>query len=146
LCKDPQCNKDPDTIFRSVHCQVQPGRKNQQLLNLPQPLTLEKKEELIMEENEKSSLLGKGMHVGERLVEMGGEAARLKTAASHAVEDAVTDAKRFAKRSRYAAEDLMEDAAHRVKRDPLSSVALGFAIGLGIGALAVWVATRDARE
>ncbi len=99
-----------------------------------------------MEENEKSGLLGKGMHVGERLVEMGGEAARLKTAASHAVEDAVTEAKRFAKRSRYAAEDFMEDAAHRVKRDPLSSLALGFAIGLGVGALALWMAARNSRE
>ena len=70
----------------------------------------------------------------------------MKAAASHAVEDAVTDAKRFAKHSRYAAEDLMEDAAHRVKRDPLRSVALGLAIGLGMGALSVWVATRNARE
>jgi ElaB/YqjD/DUF883 family membrane-anchored ribosome-binding protein len=99
-----------------------------------------------MEENEKSGLLGKAMHVGERLVEVGGEATRLKTAASHAVEDAVTEAKRLAKRSRYAAEDLMEDAAHRVKHDPLSSVGLGFAIGLGIGALAVWVALHEASD
>ena len=99
-----------------------------------------------MEENEKRSLLGKGMHVGERLAEVGDEAARLKTAASHAVEDAVTEAKRLAKRSRYAAEDLMEDAAHRVKRDPLRSVVLALAIGLGMGALAVWVVTRNARE
>jgi len=99
-----------------------------------------------MEENEKSSLLGNAMHVGERLVEVGGEAARLKTAASHAVEDPVTEAKRLAKRSRYAAEDLMEDASHRVKRDPLRSVGLGLAIGLGMGALSVWMATRNARE
>jgi ElaB/YqjD/DUF883 family membrane-anchored ribosome-binding protein len=99
-----------------------------------------------MEENEKSSLLGKAMHAGERLVEMGGEAVRLKSAASHAVEDAVTEAKRLAKRSRYAAEDLIADTAHRVKRDPLRSVALGFVIGLATGALAVWIATRDTRE
>ena len=99
-----------------------------------------------MEGIEKNGLLGKAMHVGERLMQVGGEAARLKTAASDSVEDAVTEAKRFAKRSRYAAEDLMEDAAHRVKRDPLRSVGLGFAIGLGMGALAVWVATREARE
>ncbi len=99
-----------------------------------------------MGENEKSSLLGKAMQVGERLVEVGGEASRLKTAASHAVEDAVTEAKRLAKRSRYAAEDFVEDAAHRVKHDPLRSVALGFLIGLGMGALAVWVATRDSGE
>jgi ElaB/YqjD/DUF883 family membrane-anchored ribosome-binding protein len=69
----------------------------------------------------------------------------LKTTASHAVEDAVSEAKRFAKRSRHAAEDLMEDAAYRVKRDPLRSVGLGLAIGLGMGALAVWMATRNAR-
>ena len=101
-----------------------------------------------MEGIEKNGLLGKAkaMHVGERLVQVGGEAARLKTAASHSVEDAVTEAKRLAKRSRYAAEDLMEDAAHRVKRDPLRLVGLGFAIGLGMGALAVWVATRNAPE
>jgi ElaB/YqjD/DUF883 family membrane-anchored ribosome-binding protein len=99
-----------------------------------------------MEVNEKHSLLGKGMHIGDRLAEVGGEAARLKAAASQAVEDAVTEAKRLAKHSRYAAEDLMEDAAHRVKRDPLRSVGLGLAIGLGMGALSVWVATRNARE
>jgi ElaB/YqjD/DUF883 family membrane-anchored ribosome-binding protein len=106
----------------------------------------ERKGGAIMEENAKSSLIGKAMHVGDRLAEVGDEASRLRTAASHAVEDAVTEAKRFAKRSRYAAEDLMADAAHRVKRDPLRSVVLGFAIGLSIGALAVWVTTREARE
>jgi ElaB/YqjD/DUF883 family membrane-anchored ribosome-binding protein len=131
---------DPSTVRYSRE------EENQQLVNLPQPLTSREKEKSIMEENEKRSLLGKGMHVGERLAEVGGEAARLTTAASHAVEDAVTEAKRLAKRSRYAAEDLLEDAAHRVKRDPLRSVALGLAIGLGMGALAVWVATRNARE
>jgi ElaB/YqjD/DUF883 family membrane-anchored ribosome-binding protein len=52
----------------------------------------------------------------------------------------------LAKRSRYAAEDLIDDAAHRVKRDPLRAVALGFAIGLSMGALVVWLATHNARE
>jgi ElaB/YqjD/DUF883 family membrane-anchored ribosome-binding protein len=99
-----------------------------------------------MEGKEKNGLLGKAMHVGERLVEVGGEAERLKTAASHAVEDALTEAKRLAKRTRYAAEDLMEDAAHCVKRHPLRSVGRGFAIGLGMGALAVWMAARNARD
>jgi ElaB/YqjD/DUF883 family membrane-anchored ribosome-binding protein len=99
-----------------------------------------------MQGNDKNSLLEKAMHVGERLVGVPGEASHLKTAASHAVEDAVTEAKRFARRGRYAAEDLMEDAAHRVKRDPLRSVALGFALGLSIGALAVWLATHEASE
>ena len=55
-----------------------------------------------MEHNEKITLLGKATHVGTHL-EVGDKTARLKAAASRAVEDAVTKAKRFAKRSRYAA-------------------------------------------
>src|SRR5262245_21487389 len=35
LCKNPQCNKDPDFLFLSVHCQVQPGRKNRQFKKYP---------------------------------------------------------------------------------------------------------------
>ena len=99
-----------------------------------------------MEKDDKSSLLGKARHVAESLMEVGGEVSRLKTEAAHAVDDAVTDAKRLAKRSRYAAEDLIDDAAYRVKRDPLRSVAMGLAIGFAMGALAVWLATRNARE
>ena len=25
LCKNPKCDKDPDSIFLSVHCEIQPG-------------------------------------------------------------------------------------------------------------------------
>ena len=96
-----------------------------------------------MEENDKSNLLEKAR---ERLVEAGGEVSRLKNEVSQAVEDGVVSARRLARRGRYAAEDLIDDAAHRVKRDPLRSVAIGLAIGFGLGALAVWLATRDATE
>ena len=96
-----------------------------------------------MEENDKSSFLGKAR---ERLMEAGGEVSRLKTEASQAVEDGVVAARRLARRSRYAAEDLIDDAAHRVKRDPLRAMAIGLAIGFGLGALAVWLATHNARE
>jgi ElaB/YqjD/DUF883 family membrane-anchored ribosome-binding protein len=96
-----------------------------------------------MEENDKSSLLGKAR---ERLMEIGGEVSRLKTEASEAVEDRVAAARRLARRGRYAAEDLIDDAGHRVKRDPLRAMAIGLAIGFGLGALAVWLATHNARE
>ena len=96
-----------------------------------------------MEDNDKSSLLGKARHVGERLMEIGDEVSRLKTEASQAVGQGVVAARRLAKRSRYAAEDLLDDAAHHVKRDPLRSVATGLAIGFTLGVLAVWLATHN---
>jgi ElaB/YqjD/DUF883 family membrane-anchored ribosome-binding protein len=96
-----------------------------------------------MEENDKSSLLGKAR---DRLMEVGDEVSRLKTEASQAVEDGVVGARRLAKRSRYAAEDLIDDAVHHIKHEPLRSVSMGLAIGFALGALAVWLATRNARE
>ena len=100
----------------------------------------------VVAEDEKKSLLDKAVHAGERVVELGAEAARLKVRASHAVEDTMVEARRLAKRGRYAAEDLVDDAAYRIKRDPLRSVAITFAVGLGIGALAGWLTGRSARR
>ena len=99
-----------------------------------------------MSEDEKSGLLGKAVHAGERVVGLGVEASRLKARASHAAEDTMTEARRLAKRGRYAAEDLVEETTHRIKRDPLRSVAITLAIGLGVGALAGWLAGRSGRR
>lgn len=99
-----------------------------------------------MSENEKASLLGKAVHAGERVIQVGVEAARLKVQASHAVEDTIVGARRLAKRGRYAAEDLVDDATYRIKRDPLRSVAITFAVGLGVGALAGWLAGRSGKS
>ena len=98
-----------------------------------------------MAEDEKRSLLGKAVHTGERVVELGVEAARLKARASHAVEDTVVEARRLVQRGRYAAEDLVDETTYRIKRDPLRSVAITFAVGLGVGALAGWLAGRSGR-
>ncbi len=98
-----------------------------------------------MSENEKESLLGKAVHAGERVIQAGAEASRLKVQASHAVEDAMTEARRLAKRGRHAAEDLVDDTQYRIKRDPLRSVAITFAVGLGVGALAGWLAGRSGK-
>ena len=99
-----------------------------------------------MSEKEKASLLGKAIHAGERVIKVGAEASRLKVQASHAVDDAMIEARRLAKRGRYAAEDLVDETTYRIKRDPLRSVAITFAVGLGVGALAGWLAGRSARN
>ena len=99
-----------------------------------------------MAEDEKRSLLVKAVRAGERVVELGVDAARLKARASHAVEDTMIEARRLAKRGRYAAEDMVDETAYRIKRDPLRSVAITFAVGLGIGALAGWFFGRSGRR
>jgi ElaB/YqjD/DUF883 family membrane-anchored ribosome-binding protein len=98
------------------------------------------------EAEDKSSLLGKAVHAGGRVVELGAEAARLKVRATHAVEDTMVEARRLVKRGRYAAEDLVDETTYRIKRDPLRSVAITFAVGLGVGALAGWLTGRSGRK
>ena len=96
-----------------------------------------------MAENDEGSVLKKAKQVGEQVAQVAAEASRLTDAASHAVEDAMTEVKRVAKRSRYAAQDLVDETSHRIKHDPLRSVAIGFAIGLGVGMLTAWLAVRS---
>jgi ElaB/YqjD/DUF883 family membrane-anchored ribosome-binding protein len=133
-----------DDCLYTHDLELESGETTHSVKNFPQPFV--KKEGSIMQGNENDSLLEKATHIGERLVGLRGEVARLKTTASYAVEDAVTEAKRFARRGRYAAQDLMEDAAHRVKRDPLRAVAFGLVLGFSLGVMAVWLATREASE
>src|SRR4030095_1082345 len=99
-----------------------------------------------MSEDEKRSLIAQAVHAGERVVQVGVEAARLKAQASHAVEDARIEARRLAKRGRRAADDLLEETAYRIKRDPFRSVAITLAVGLGVGALAGWLAGRTRKR
>ena len=99
-----------------------------------------------MAKNDESSLFKKAKQVGDHVAQAAGEISRLKDVASHAVEDAVTEAKRMAKRGRYAAEDWVGTAAHRIKRDPLRSIAVSWAIGLCVGMLTGWLVARSAKE
>lgn len=62
----------------------------------------------------------------------------LKKRVENAVEDAVVDARRLAKRGRYAVEDMIDDTAYRMKKAPWRSSGYVFGAGLGIGALAGW--------
>ncbi len=72
----------------------------------------------------------------EKLAETALDVERLKVAATHAVEDKVTDAKRMIKKGRYAAEDLVDDTAYKIKREPFRAVGITFGVGFGLGILA----------
>ncbi|CAN5363882.1 hypothetical protein BH10ACI2_BH10ACI2_06620 [soil metagenome] len=74
---------------------------------------------------------------------------RLKEKASHLIEDGMTDVHRLAKRGRYAAEDLVEDTAHRIKKDPWPAVGITFGAGVVFGAvigIMVGLKTRQREE
>jgi hypothetical protein len=66
-----------------------------------------------------------------------------KKAVLSAVGDCVGAARRAVKRGRFAAEDLMDEAAHSVKQRPLQTVVLTFGLAFGAGALFGWVASNN---
>ena len=59
-----------------------------------------------------------------------------------AVEDGVATARRAIKVSRRAAEDLVDDAQHEVRQNPLRAIGITLGIGFGVGALIGLLASR----
>lgn len=88
-------------------------------------------------------ILQKAVQAGEEQIAQAGlKAAHLKEKLSHVVEDGVSATRKAIKRSRYAAEDMIDETAYRIKRDPLRCVAITFGVGLGLGTLIGWLTTR----
>ena len=71
----------------------------------------------------------------EQIAHVGLTVEKLKENASHVIEDGIADAKRMVKKGRYAAEDLVDDTAHYIKKDPFRSVGVTFGVGFGLGAI-----------
>ena len=90
----------------------------------------------------KESVLRGSQFVGEQISNFGREASRIKGAVGDSVEDSLITARRAMKRGYGSAEDLIDDAAHRIKRYPLRSVIGAFAIG----AIAGWLLFRGRRN
>ncbi|MFN6964773.1 MAG: hypothetical protein ACK4S4_13540 [Pyrinomonadaceae bacterium] len=90
----------------------------------------------------KRSVLKKAIEIAGDTGRAAVKAEMLKQRAAETVEDVVLDAKRIAKRGRYAAEDLVDDTAYRIKKEPLRAVAVTFAAGLGVGMIAGWSLAR----
>ena len=67
------------------------------------------------------------------------ESARLKAAVTDALEDGVPAARRAMNHGLHVAEDIMDDAAHEVKRHPLEAVASTSVLSFAAGVLAGWL-------
>ena len=98
-------------------------------------------DETVVKEEGKSILKG-ALGLAEQAVSAKLGVDRLKVKAENMIEDAVIDARRMAKKGRYAAEDMIDETAHMIKRDPFRSVGVTFAAGFGIGIIAGWLMTR----
>lgn len=85
------------------------------------------------------------IQAAEQVAQTGLKVERLKERASHAIEDGMTDARRMAKRGLYAAEDVVDDTAHLIKKDPWLSVGVTFGVGLGLGATIGWLVGHKTR-
>jgi len=68
------------------------------------------------------------------------EAGVLKTVATDAVEDSLHAARRAVVRGVHKMEDLADEAAHRVRKAPLASIAVAGGVGLLLGLVFGYVA------
>jgi ElaB/YqjD/DUF883 family membrane-anchored ribosome-binding protein len=98
-----------------------------------------------------SKVMKKTAVAGERLAEIGtgiaAEASQIKERVIDTFEESLDTARDAAKRAiksgRVAAEDLLDDAAYRVKKNPLQSVGATFGVGLAFGLVIGWLAARQ---
>jgi ElaB/YqjD/DUF883 family membrane-anchored ribosome-binding protein len=101
-----------------------------------------------------TEMIKKTLKTGGKAIELGVEAERLKQNLSqkleHGWEDGMLEAKRALKRTRYAAEDLVDDTAYRVKhnlrQNPWGALAITLGVGFGLGTLAGVLITKLANH
>ena len=94
--------------------------------------------------------------IGRRVAEAAGQAAHLshearmvRSLAEDAIEDGVHRARRAVKSVRRGIErleDVKDEAAYYVKRQPLRTMALAAGLGLVVGVIAGWIAGRGRAE
>ena len=70
------------------------------------------------------------------------EVSRIRTVVTDAVEDGVKTAVKAIEQGRETAEDMLDDAKRRVRRRPVESMGVVFAVGILTGALLTWISSR----
>jgi ElaB/YqjD/DUF883 family membrane-anchored ribosome-binding protein len=70
------------------------------------------------------------------------EVSKIRSMVADTVEDGVRSARHAIKHGRYAAEDVIEEAQHRVKQRPLQAMGIVFAAGVLAGGFLAWIGFR----
>ena len=79
---------------------------------------------------------------GDQIAETARKTSRAASAVADAFEEGVAAARRVAKQSGDAAEELFDDTAKRLHRHPMETIATTFAVGIALGVLIGWMAKR----
>jgi ElaB/YqjD/DUF883 family membrane-anchored ribosome-binding protein len=91
------------------------------------------------------SVATKALGFATTALDVGEKALNAKLAVEHAVEDGVRAVRQVARQSRYQAEDLADQAALQVRRNPLQSVGWAFVCGALLGGAALYAIGRKRR-
>jgi ElaB/YqjD/DUF883 family membrane-anchored ribosome-binding protein len=91
----------------------------------------------------KPELLDRVTHFSGVAAQLEAGVGRAKEAVANALEDGIATTRRSLNDIRYAADDLVDDAEHYVKRHPLSAPGMALAVGLGLGALIGLLLSRN---
>jgi len=67
------------------------------------------------------------------------EVSKIRSIVTDAVEDGVRSAGRAIRHGRYAAEDVIEQAEHKVKQSPFQAMGLVFVAGMLVGGFVSWI-------
>lgn len=70
------------------------------------------------------------------------EVPKIRSIVSDAMEDGVRSASRAIRHGRYAAEDLIDQAEHKVKQRPFQAIGILFAAGMLVGGFLTWIGFR----
>jgi ElaB/YqjD/DUF883 family membrane-anchored ribosome-binding protein len=85
--------------------------------------------------NETNDKVKKAFSAVGEIAEAGLDLGLLKKKIETAVDEAVIDAERLARRGRHAFEDAVDDSTHYIKKNPWQSVGYAAGAGLGVGLL-----------
>jgi ElaB/YqjD/DUF883 family membrane-anchored ribosome-binding protein len=70
------------------------------------------------------------------------EIPKIRSIVSDAMEDSVRSASRAIRHGCYAAEDLIDQAEHKVKQRPFHAIGMAFAAGMLVGGFLSWIGFR----
>ncbi|MBV9215903.1 MAG: DUF883 family protein [Acidobacteria bacterium] len=84
---------------------------------------------------ENNTKLKNALHTAGEIAEVGIDLGVLKKRIESAVDEAVFDADRLAKRGKHMVEDAVDDSTYYIKKNPWQSVGYAAGAGLGVGLL-----------